>query len=199
MARNKPTRQIGAAPGQLRIIGGEWRGRKLSFRAAPGLRPTTDRIRETLFNWLAPELAGARCIDLFAGSGALGLEALSRGAEHCTFIDTNRAALDDIGGHLERLSASERGCCQCRTASEFLATADNTCDVIFVDPPFSAGLVEETLGQLAQSACVGDRTLVYLETGADEPLAPLPRGWSVHRDKRSGGVSYRLLTTTAAP
>lgn len=196
MARKKPTR---AASGQLRIIGGQWRGRKLSFRAAPGLRPTTDRIRETLFNWLAPELADARCADLFAGSGALGLEALSRGAQHCTFIDTNRAALDDIGGHLEVLSATGRGRCLCSTANAFIATADSAYDLIFVDPPFAAGLVDETLNQLAESACLGDRTLVYLETGSDEPSPQLPTGWSVHREKRSGGVNYRLLATFDVP
>ena len=109
MASSKSTgRAASAGRSQLRIIGGQWRGRKLTFTPAEGLRPTTDRVRETLFNWLAPFIFGARCADLFAGSGALGLEALSRGAAHCDFVDSAKAAGRQIAGHLETLGASDR-------------------------------------------------------------------------------------------
>ena len=196
MASNKRSRDASKATGQLRIIGGQWRGRKLAFRNSPGLRPTTDRVRETLFNWLAPDIAGARCLDLFAGSGALGLEALSRGAQHCDFNDTNRGALDDIAGHLQRLSAGDRGQCTFGGADAFIAAARQPYDLIFVDPPFSSGLAEETLVLLARSACVKDGSFIYLETGQDDLLPQLPEGWSLYRDKRAGGVSYRLLLVT---
>ena len=94
------------ATSQLRIIGGQWRGRKLPFPDRPGLRPTGDRIRETLFNWLEPHLQTAKCLDLFAGSGALGIEALSRGAAHCDFVDADQEAITAVGHHLNTLDAS---------------------------------------------------------------------------------------------
>ena len=141
-----------AGPSQLRIIGGQWRGRKLRFDPAPGLRPTTDRIRETLFNWLAPEIHGARCADLFAGSGALGLEALSRGAALCDFVDTSPAALRQLQAHLEVLDALDRGHCHAGPAEQFLAAADSVYDLVFIDPPFGESLVEPTCRQLSDSS-----------------------------------------------
>ena len=193
MARKSPGRQADTKPGHLRIIGGQWRGRKLTFHAAPGLRPTTDRIRETLFNWLAPFLHDARCADLFAGSGALGLEALSRGASSCDFVDTNPGALANIGEHLALLAARDRGHCTKAAAGDFIASANEPYDIVFVDPPFAAGLASATLALLASSEQLAPDALVYLETAKDEPQPPLPDGWSVFREKQSGGVSYRLL------
>jgi 16S rRNA (guanine966-N2)-methyltransferase len=193
MARKGPGRQADIKLSHLRIIGGQWRGRKLAFHAAPGLRPTTDRIRETVFNWLAPFLHDARCADLFAGSGALGLEALSRGAGYCDFVDTNPGALADIGEHLARLAAEDRGRCTKAAAGDFIPSANEPYDIVFVDPPFSAGLAGGTLALLAGSERLTPGALVYLETAKDEPEPPLPDGWSVFREKQSGGVSYRLL------
>lgn len=178
--------------GQLRIIGGQWRGRKLRFRAAPGLRPTTDRVRETLFNWLAADIAGARCLDLFAGSGALGLEALSRGAGHCDFVDRASRALEDIAGHLGTLGAEERGDCHSMPAGQFLRQHRGPWDIVFLDPPFGAELLAPAVAALDDSHLAAG-ALVYIETGLRDVPPPLPPHWAPHRDKRAGDVRYRLF------
>lgn len=177
---------------QLRIIGGQWRGRKLSFTPAPGLRPTTDRVRETLFNWLAPDIHGARCLDLFAGSGALGLEALSRGAAHCDFIDTSAASLRQIQSHLGTLGASEAGHCRAGSALEFLATGEGPWDIIFLDPPFGADLVEASCELLGRPGLLANPALVYVETGKREQPG-FPDSWTLFREKQAGDVCYRLF------
>ena len=181
--------------GQLRIIGGQWRGRKLAFSPEPGLRPTTDRVRETLFNWLAPVVHGARCVDLYAGSGALGLEALSRGAAFCDFVDSSRAALEQITAHLAALDATGRAGCHRETAASFLQrdVAQQPWDIAFIDPPFGANLIEPTCALLAQRNLLSAAALVYIESGAGEPTATLPTDWSLHREKTAGGVVYRLF------
>ncbi|MEM1112574.1 MAG: 16S rRNA (guanine(966)-N(2))-methyltransferase RsmD [Pseudomonadota bacterium] len=179
--------------GRLRIIGGEWRGRKLAFDAAPGLRPTTDRVRETLFNWLAQQLPGARCLDLFAGSGALGLEALSRGASHVDFVDTSRRALQQISKHLGTLQASSRAGCHTHDALGYLQTAPAPYDIVFVDPPFEAGLAEPACAALFSGGLVNADACVYLESAVSEGDLKLPTAWALHRDKRAGAVRYRLL------
>jgi 16S rRNA (guanine966-N2)-methyltransferase len=178
---------------QVRIIGGRWRGRKLTFTPADGLRPTGDRIRETLFNWLAPYLAGARCADLFAGSGALGLEALSRGAGHCDFVDTSHAAIAQIKNHLKLLGAHDEGKCHPVAAQQFVQRARGPYDIVFIDPPFGLQLVTPISAALAQACLLADDALIYVETAANEPVPELPSGWSVHREKVSGGVAYRLF------
>lgn len=180
--------------GQLRIIGGQWRGRKLNFSAAPGLRPTTDRVRETLFNWLAPNIDGARCADLFAGSGALGLEALSRGASRCDFVDSSTAALTQIERHLEAVGATSRAGCHPLSALQFLRAARGTYDIVFIDPPFGKKLAEPACALLAEHGLLAAGALVYVETAASEPCPPVPPGWKLHREKRAGGVAYRLFT-----
>ena len=177
---------------QLRIIGGQWRGRKLAFTPEPGLRPTTDRVRETLFNWLAPDIHGARCLDLFAGSGALGLEALSRGAAHCDFIDTSRAALRQIQSHLDSLGAGDTGHCRPGSAPDFLASATGPWDMVFIDPPFGAGLVEITCALLDRPGLLAPHALIYVETGKSEQ-PDFPGSWNLHREKQAGDVCYRLF------
>jgi 16S rRNA (guanine966-N2)-methyltransferase len=178
---------------QVRIIGGHWRGRKLTFTPADGLRPTGDRIRETLFNWLTAYIAGARCADLFAGSGALGLEALSRGAGHCDFVDCSNAALTRLQGHLRTFDALDKGSCHCVSAQQFLETAVAPYDIVFIDPPFKLHMAEAVCAALAQRQLLCDGALVYVETGATEPPPIMPPGWSLHREKVSGGVAYRLF------
>jgi 16S rRNA (guanine966-N2)-methyltransferase len=180
---------------QVRIIGGRWRGRKLTFAPAEGLRPTGDRIRETLFNWLAPHIAGARCADLFAGSGALGLEALSRGAGHCDFVDTSNAALHQIKVHLNTLGAQGDGTCHHLAAQKFVQQAQAPYDIVFIDPPFGLQLVAPVSAALAQAGMLAVDSLIYIETAAAEPALDLPSGWSVHREKVTGGVAYRLFTS----
>jgi len=176
--------------GTLRIIGGDWRGRRLEFPSSPNLRPTGDRIRETLFNWLAAEVGGSRCLDLFAGSGALGLEALSRGARHCTFLETSSAAIEGINAHLTLLNAVDRSRVINTNA---LSWRDDPFDIVFVDPPFSENLAIDSLRHLVNNQLLTDSALVYLEVASTASLEDLPPCLSIVRDKRSGAVRYLLL------
>lgn len=187
----KQARRPGATS-TLRIIGGQWRGRKLTFIPAEGLRPTTDRVRETLFNWLAPDLHGARCLDLFCGSGALGLEALSRGAAHCDFVDNNARNLAQVGSHLDTLDASGRGACHGGTAEAFLAAARQAWDIVFIDPPFNLGLAGPVCALLAARGLLAPDARIYLETAAGESVPEVPANWLLHREKTAGEVGYRL-------
>lgn len=178
---------------RLRIISGEWRGRILTFPDHPGIRPTPDRVRETLFNWLQPTITGARCLDLFAGSGALGLEALSRGAADVDFVERDRKSAAAIRGHLENLE-TERGHVVTGDALRFLQQSGlQKYDLIFLDPPFGQGLLERSLQQLEQSP-VSDRLQLYIET--ERPLSDLslPQGWGVTRSGEAGQVRYLLLS-----
>jgi 16S rRNA (guanine966-N2)-methyltransferase len=183
----------GGRQGRLRIIGGEWRGRKLAFTPAPGLRPTTDRVRETLFNWLSPALRGAVCADLFAGSGALGLEALSRGASHCDFVDCAAGTLRQIGAHLANLGAVDRSACHAMTADRFLRETRRSYDIVFIDPPYGSSLPGLACALLAGGDRLCGGALVYVETAAGEALPALPGDWRKHREKLAGGVCYRLF------
>lgn len=176
--------------GTLRIIGGDWRGRRLEFPSSPNLRPTGDRIRETLFNWLAAEVGGSRCLDLFAGSGALGLEALSRGARHCTFLETSSAAIEGINAHLSLLNAVDRGRVINTNA---LSWRDDPFDIVFVDPPFSENLAIDSLRHLINNQLLTHSALVYLEVASTTSLEDLPPALSIIRDKQSGAVRYLLL------
>ena len=176
--------------GTLRIIGGDWRGRRLEFPSSPNLRPTGDRIRETLFNWLAAEVGGSRCLDLFAGSGALGLEALSRGARHCTFLETSSAAIEGINAHLSLLNAVDRGRVINTNA---LSWREDPFDIVFVDPPFSDNLAIDSLKHLINNQLLTDSALVYLEVASTASLEDLPPALSIIRDKQSGAVRYLLL------
>jgi len=190
MARsgNSPAKQS-----TLRIIGGQWRGRKLNFTPAEGLRPTPDRVRETLFNWLAPAINGARCLDLFAGSGALGLEAMSRGAVSCDFVDTSATALRQIGQHLQTVQASAAGHCHSMPALTFLDRASGPYDIVFADPPFGKGLIGPACSLLNSAGLVTAGGWIYIETAASEPPPTVPQTWRLHRDKVAGEVAYRLF------
>jgi len=176
---------------QLRVIGGRLRGRKLSFPDVDGLRPTPDRVRETLFNWLAPQLAGARCLDLFAGSGALGFEALSRGAGQVTFVERNADAVRQIRQNLELLGATG-GRIEHADALIWTGTVPaQPFHIVFLDPPFAGGLVADALARLSAAGWLTADARVYVESEA--PLE-LPSGWSILRDKTAGQVRYRLLS-----
>ena len=182
------------ATSQVRIIGGQWRGRKLSFPDRPGLRPTASRIRETLFNWLGPHLQTAKCLDLFAGSGALGIEALSRGAAHCDFVDADREAITAVGLHLNTLDASEHSTVSGDMAEHYLRQTKGTWDIVFIDPPFDARLGESTLTLLADSERLAEASRVYFETSRSKPEAVPERLYDVLREKTAGDVCYRLLS-----
>lgn len=147
---------------QLRIIGGEWRSRRLSFPNVPGLRPTPDRMRETLFNWLQGHIAGSRCLDLFAGSGALGLEALSRGAAEVVFIEKHPAAVKTLRNNLELLGATQAQLVH-NDALRYLSTSSEPFDFIFLDPPFHQQLIPPVLTALLTKGLLKPTGMLYLE------------------------------------
>ncbi|HKK23477.1 MAG TPA: 16S rRNA (guanine(966)-N(2))-methyltransferase RsmD [Pseudohaliea sp.] len=190
MAAGRRQRGRARPGGGIRIIGGEWRGRRLAVADRPGLRPTADRVRETLFNWLQFDIVGARCLDLFAGSGALGLEALSRGAAAVTFVDNDREAIAQLRAALDTLGAGERASCRLERAERFLAEAPGPFDLIFLDPPFAGDGLAMASHRL-DDACHRD-TLVYVETDLRDPAAALPAGWTCQRSGRGGGVQFGL-------
>lgn len=177
---------------QLRIIGGAWRGRKLSFPDVDGLRPTGDRIRETLFNWLAPDIQGARCLDLFAGSGALGLEALSRGAESSLLLEKHPGAAQRLKSNLQLLQA-DNGRVEQVDSLQWLKQQQpsHPFDIIFIDPPFTLDLWEPIAAALEAHHWLSDEAVIYLEAPRDAHLQ-LPANWQLHRDKQAGQVSFRL-------
>ncbi|HSB96823.1 MAG TPA: 16S rRNA (guanine(966)-N(2))-methyltransferase RsmD, partial [Spongiibacteraceae bacterium] len=176
-------------------IGGRWRGRKLQFPALPGLRPSPNRVRETLFNWLMPELSGAHCLDLFAGSGALGLEALSRGAANCWFVDSARAASRQIQDHLTMLQCSDGQVVNADTSTwlQTKAAGAPAFHLVFLDPPFRQGLLADCCVQLERGAWLTESALIYIESAADEGAPVVPQNWAIHRDKQAGRVAYRLF------
>lgn len=182
---------------RLRIIGGEWRGRKLAFPALPGLRPTPDRVRETLFNWLRDILPGARCLDLFAGSGALSLEALSRGAAEAVMVDQHPAAVAQLKEHIQLLHAHGARVVQAE-ALAFLRVAPRPFDVVFLDPPFREALLAPCMAHLAADGWLAPTAWLYIEAERRTPLPPLPADWSVLRHKEAGQVGYYLLKRTSA-
>ena len=182
-------------PGQrnrFRIIAGQWRRRVLSFPPLPGLRPTPDRVRETLFNWLAPRVPGARCLDLFAGSGALGLEALSRAAASCVFVDQSRHALHAIAGHLGALGCQDGRVVQADVAA-FLRGPALACDLVFADPQFAEDWSGELCTLLHRGGWLAPGARVYLEVPAARGKPVLPAGWRLLRSTRAGEVLGCLL------
>lgn len=176
----------------MRIIAGQWRGRKLSFPDARGLRPTSDRIRETLFNWLQPVLPGARCLDLFAGSGALGFEAASRGAAQVVMVESARDVVGALQENAKLLSASSVQICQ-QDAASYLAAGSGPFDVVFLDPPFSSpGLLVQSITGLSTPGWLAAGAWVYIETPSNVAEPALPVNWMPEKQKKAGQVAYRL-------
>jgi 16S rRNA (guanine966-N2)-methyltransferase len=180
------------AAGQVRIIGGRLRGRRLAVPDVPGLRPTPDRVRETLFNWLAPHIAGARVLDLFAGTGALGLEAMSRGAAEVTLVEQHGAVLTALRDMLQRLAVPEINL-RAADGLAFLASENAQYDLILLDPPFAAGLLAPALQAIVRHQRLAPGGYCYVEQPRDASLPELPEGWAVHRSGRAGEVGYHLL------
>jgi 16S rRNA (guanine966-N2)-methyltransferase len=177
-------------PNRLRIIGGRWRGSRIVFPPLAAIRPSPDRVRETLFNWLQQQIVGARCLDLFAGSGALGLEALSRGAAHVTFVDREPQIGRHLSQTLERLGSRD-ATVVVEDAQRFLSRPAQPFDIVFLDPPFDSGVLEQVGGRLQGWLAPGG--YVYVECPAERSLALLPAHWAVQRTKRAGQVGYHLL------
>ncbi|HHH42560.1 MAG TPA: 16S rRNA (guanine(966)-N(2))-methyltransferase RsmD [Gammaproteobacteria bacterium] len=184
---------------QVRIIAGEWRGRKLSFPDAHGLRPTPDRIRETLFNWLQPVLPGARCLDLFAGSGALGFEAASRGAAQVVMVDSAPEVVQALRGNAQKLAASTVRIDR-QDAVDYLAGGAGPFDLVFLDPPFSSPeLLPKSLTGLSVPGRLAASAWIYMETPSTAAEPPVPAGWSRQKQKKAGQVTCRLYRYTAPP
>lgn len=186
--------QVQNAKGEVRIIAGLWRGRKLPVLNAEGLRPTGDRVKETLFNWLMPYIHEAECLDGFAGSGSLGFEALSRQAKKVTFLELDKTVANQLKKNLQTLKCSaEQAEVINQSSLDFLKQPQNQphFDVVFLDPPFHFGLAEQAISLLAENHWLRPNALIYVETEKDKPLAT-PENWTLLKEKTTGMVSYRL-------
>ena len=182
----------GADARRLRIIAGQWRGRR--WRFPPGdIRPTGDRVRETLFNWLQGRVAGRRCLDLYAGSGALGLEALSRGASACVFVDSDAQVITTLRSVLAEWGA-DAAATQCvnTPAARYLAAPGIPFDLVFLDPPFAAGALAGSIAQLEERGWLRSGSLIYIERPRATPPPELPPTWAPLRSGTAGAVGYDL-------
>jgi 16S rRNA (guanine966-N2)-methyltransferase len=189
MMRRRPEGRPAAAPGRVRIIGGSLRGSKLEVPAVAGLRPTSDRVRETLFNWLAPVVEGSRVLDLYAGTGALGIEAASRGAREVVLVERDPVAAAALRAHVARLKAVACRVEAC-AAETFLRGAPQPFDLVLLDPPFAAGAWTPAIAAL-EAGWLAPGAWLYVEAPADAPVDPGPR-WQAWRDGRAGQVRYAL-------
>lgn len=184
-------------PNHFRIIGGKWRRRSLSIPNHAAVRPTPNRIRETLFNWLMHEIQGAICLDAFAGSGALGLEALSRGAQHVYFIETESSVVQMLQQHLQILNCTTATLMHAATPN-VLATFKQVFDIVFIDPPFQQGLVLPTLRELLNYSMLNSGALVYVEAEVNLPLITLiNQDWRLLKSTETGQVACYLLQQTS--
>lgn len=177
--------------GQVRIIAGQWRGRLLTVPEVKDLRPTPNRVRETLFNWLAPYIVNARCLDLFAGSGALGFEALSRGAAFVEMVDTDPRVIDLLQSQLMSFKATNARVVQAQVPAG-LKSPENKFTIIFLDPPFSEDLLFPTCEYLESHGFLADNALIYLEAKNTIKDNDLPSNWRIIKSKQAGQVSYHL-------
>lgn len=189
----------GKSAGKIRIIAGKYKGRKLPVLMAEGLRPTTDRVKETVFNWLMPYINQANCLDCFAGSGGLGFEALSRGADQVTLVELNRSAAKQLLANKELLKADNLAVVHSDALSflkeDFLksdstANAPRLFDLVFLDPPFRQQLVEQA-AQLLNHSSLADQALIYVEMEAESTQA-IPKNWQLLKEKVAGQVIYQL-------
>lgn len=178
--------------GQLRIIAGEWRSRRLGFPDAPGLRPTPDRVRETLFNWLAPHIEGAKVLDAYTGSGALYLEALSRGAGESVALDSNPAAIASLRQNLETLRCPRGQVIQTDAQRYLQGEPKLAFDLVFLDPPFNQGLLPTTCALLEERQWLAENAWIYTESETPPSTLQLPGNWRLHREKKAGQVYYAL-------
>ncbi|MBE0505548.1 MAG: 16S rRNA (guanine(966)-N(2))-methyltransferase RsmD [Marinospirillum sp.] len=188
--RQKPLKQ--GLQGQVRIIGGEWRGRKLPVPEGEGLRPTSDRVRETLFNWLQFSLAGRRCLDAFTGSGALAIEALSRGAAQVTAIERDPKVTKQLRELLTPLAGKRLQLLNADVLQWLEGEPEAPFDLVFLDPPFHQGLLEPTCQLLEQRGWLADNALIYIEQEKQGEPITLPPNWSLQKDKQAGEVRFGL-------
>lgn len=177
--------------GQVRIIGGKWRGRKLKVPDVADLRPTPDRVRETLFNWLAPIIQGTNCLDLFAGSGVLGFEALSRGASHVVMVDYSTTVI-----HLLKQASimlkTDQADIYCAKIPEALKVPTQLFDLVFLDPPYQQNVLIPCCFYLEENAFLADNAYIYLEAKENLKENDLPSNWQIIKSKTAGQVAYHL-------
>jgi 16S rRNA (guanine966-N2)-methyltransferase len=181
--------------GQLRIVAGNWRSRLLQIADVAGLRPTSERIRETLFNWLAPRIHGAKCLDLCAGTGALGLEALSRGAGELVFVEQSAVAFRTLKSNIALLGATNAEVLNVDARQYLDASNARPFDIVFLDPPFAADLYDELCRLLIEQRWLADDARIYIEMDKDQPELLIPPGWQVLKNKTAGNVRYMLAAT----
>ncbi|HEU4663437.1 MAG TPA: 16S rRNA (guanine(966)-N(2))-methyltransferase RsmD [Dokdonella sp.] len=191
--RNPPAK---SAHGAVRIVAGRLRGSRLAVPVREGLRPTPDRVRETLFNWLMPYLPGMRCLDLYAGTGALGIEALSRGAGACTFVERDRELCRALADNLARLRVAGADVVHADAAG-WLTGAATPYDLVFLDPPFDAGLWQGAAAAIEQGGWLADGGFAYVESPR-EARFELPSTWVRHREGVAGAVRHALYRRSGA-
>lgn len=177
---------------KLRIIGGEWRSRQIHFVDTPGLRPTPGRVRETLFNWLQNDIYGSRCLDLYAGSGALGFEAASRGAKSVIQVENNALACRSLKENSVALAADQIKIVQ-MDVMRFLAGDPEAFDLVFLDPPFGLNLAVSACQWLDQKGWLKNRAKIYVETEAHPGFLGMPENWKMLKSKTAGDVGYHLF------
>ena len=191
--KNRPREKTSA--GSFRVIGGSFRSRRLSFPDLPGLRPTTDRVRETLFNWLSRDIEGARVLDAFAGSGSLGFEAASRGASFVQFVDAAKEAVRYLDSNVELLGAAANA-----EQGDVLSWINNYTgepfDVLFLDPPFRKGLLSDVLKVLAECSLLSPNALIYIEAEKELGRLDVPPKWQQEKHKEAGQVAYYLYAVS---
>ena len=195
MSKVKKQSDKNASKGQIRIIAGQFRGRKLPVLMADGLRPTTDRVKETVFNWLMPYIQDANCLDCFAGSGGLGFEAISRGASAVTLVELNKLAAQQLKDNKALLKADNIQVIQ-QNALDFLHSNQQSYSLVFIDPPFRKGLAQQT-AQLLSEKGLTDDALIYVEMETDHNTQIMPSHWQLLKEKVAGQVVYRLYQNSA--
>ena len=194
MAARKAADKKKSQPGQLRIVAGNWRSRLLQIADVPGLRPTSARIRETLFNWLTPGIHGATCLDLCAGTGALGLEALSRGAARAVFVEQSSLAANVLRDNVQTLNATTAEVLNV-DARLFLEQTDHEqFDLVFLDPPFAADMHGDLCRLLTEQGWLAERAKIYVEMDKAQSESSLPDSWQILKNKTAGNVRYLLAT-----
>jgi 16S rRNA (guanine966-N2)-methyltransferase len=182
-----------AANGAIRIISGQWRGRKLPVMDVQGLRPTTDRNKETLFNWLMAYTQDSHCLDAFAGSGGLGFEALSRYAKRVTFIELDKKVARNLQQNLETLKASKESAqVLCGDSLGYLSQLNDKFDLIFLDPPFNKNLIPKAIDGIEQNSLLAQEGLVYIECETQNAQYKVPPGWRLLKESQTSQVTARL-------
>ena len=194
MAARKAADKKKSQPGQLRIVAGNWRSRLLQIADVPGLRPTSARIRETLFNWLTPGIHGATCLDLCAGTGALGLEALSRGAARAVFVEQSSLAANVLRDNVQTLNATTAEVLNVDARLFLKQTDHEQFDLVFLDPPFAADMHGDLCRLLTEQGWLAEQAKIYVEMDKAQSESSLPDSWQILKNKTAGNVRYLLAT-----